>query len=179
MRILLVGDDVLTPEGLQRYLEEAMLKAEILRCSNGSTAVTAAAGISQGIVIAHMNLPGSAYGSEVLQQIKEANKNIHTVLVIRTGLYQHLEKELKTHIDHVLSMPFQKNKFRAFLRKTFRTIEDFQDHCKRREVYEEINRFLVSSTERNQAIASSFHRSDPSNQEIILTKAQEPDAVKK
>jgi hypothetical protein len=85
-----------------------MLKAEIVCCPNGSTAVHCAAGISQGIVIAHMNLPGSAYGSKVLQQVKEANQNIYTVLIIRTGLYQHLEKELKTHIDHVLTPAFSK-----------------------------------------------------------------------
>jgi DNA-binding NtrC family response regulator len=160
MQILLVGDDVLTPEDLQKFLEEAMLKAEIVCCSTGSTAVAAAAGISQGIVIAHMNLPGSAYGSKVLQQVKEANNNIYTVLIIRTGLYKHIEQELKTHIDHVMSLPFQKNKFRNFLRTTFRTIEDLQDHLKRREVYGQINRFLVSSTERNQEVTSSFRRSD-------------------
>jgi hypothetical protein len=42
-----------------------------------------------------------------------------------------------------------------------------------------INRFLVSSTEKNQAIASSFQRSGPFIKEINLEKAQEPDAVKK
>ncbi len=160
MQILLVGDDVLTPEDLQKFLEEAMLKAEIVCCSNGSTAVAMAAGISQGIVIAHMNLPGSAYGSKVLQQVKEANKNIYTVLIIRTGLYKNIEQELKTHIDHVMSLPFQRNKFRSFLRRTFRTIEDLQDYLKRQEVYGQINRFLVASTERNQAVTSSFQRSD-------------------
>lgn len=160
MQIILVGDNVLTPEDLQKFLEEAMLKAEIVCCSNGSTAVATATGLSQGIVIAHMNLPGIAYGSKVLQQIKEANKDIYTVLIIRTGLYKHIEQDLKSHIDHVMSLPFHRNKFRNFLRTTFRTIEDLQDHLKRREVYEQINRSLVASTERNQTVTSSFQRSD-------------------
>jgi YesN/AraC family two-component response regulator len=179
MQILLVGDAIMTPEGLQKYLGEAMLKAEIVCCPNGSTAVATAATIPQGIVIAHMNLPGSAYGSKVLQQVKEANQNIYTVLIIRTGFYQHLEKDLKMHIDHIMTPPFQKNQFRTFLRKTFRIIEDLQDHCKRREVYEQINRFLVDSTEKNRAVASSFQRSGHFIKESNLEKAKEPDAAEK
>lgn len=159
MQILLVGDDVLTPPDLQGYLEDTMLKAKVLCCPDGSLAVSAAAAIPMGIVIAHMNLPGSAYGSKVLQQIKEINKNVYTVLIIRTGLYQDVEKDLKTHIDHVLTIPLQKNKFRTFLRRIFRTLEDREDDFKRREVYEEINRFLVDSSEKTQAVSASFQRS--------------------
>lgn len=180
MHILLVGDDVLTPAGLHQYLEEAMLKAEIVYCPDGSTAAVTAAQISRGIVIAHMNLPGSSYGSRVLRQAKEANKNIYTVLIIRTSLYNTLDAELKADIDCVFTLPLPKGKFRHYLRKTFRAIEDLEDHCRRREVYGQINQFLVSSSEKNQAVSSSFQRSGRFIKDNSLTReGQEPEAVKK
>ncbi len=152
VRILLVGDDVLSPENLRQHLEESFLKAEIVPCASGATAAREAAGNLKIIVIAHMNLPGSEHGLQVLQQVKAANSSACTMLIIRPGLYQDADKSLKEQVEYTVEVPVQGRRFNTLLRKIFRALEDREDMDRRREAFRDMNRSLIKVSEKEKLI---------------------------
>ncbi len=144
MRIILVGDDVLSPDKLQVYLREAFLQAEVVFCPCGSQAPEATFA-DRVIAIAHMNLPGQEHGLEVLKQIKKANRSAYTMLLMRMGLFRELEERAKEGADAVIGIPIQGKAFRGLLRKVARSLEDREDRARRREVFRQINSSLVKT----------------------------------
>ena len=152
MRIILVGNDVLSPENLLRYLDESFLKAEICPCPSGPMAVEAAASDPALVVIAHMSLPGKEHGLDVLKQVKEVNPRAYTILVVRLSLYENLEAAFKEQVDWIMEIPLNGGKIRRLLRKTFRDLEDQADYARRQEIFHQINSSLIKNSERESAL---------------------------
>jgi DNA-binding response OmpR family regulator len=150
LRILLVGDEGLTPEALRTYLKEGLLKAEVIFCPCGSQAAAEAAAASSTVAIAHMNLPGTEHGLEILRQVKEANSGAYTMLLLRRGLFTELEERINGGVDALIGLPIQGKGFRELLRRVSRILEDREAGAYRRKVFHQINTSLVQSREREK-----------------------------
>lgn len=148
MRIILVGDEALPSKSLHKYLDEGLLQAEIVFCPSGPRAAEEAATDKNIIVMAHMNLPGKDHGLEVLKQVKEANSNAYTMLLLRTALFGELEERAREVADEVISIPIRAGYFRNLLRKVFRAMEDREDLARRRDVFRQINSFFIKTGNR-------------------------------
>lgn len=101
MRILLIGDEIVTPQCLLNFLRKDKLEAEVLFCGSGAAAMDIVAADSAEIVIAHANL-SHGDGQALLMQIKNINPDIYTMLITRQ---RDPVKALKTWVDDCITYP--------------------------------------------------------------------------
>lgn len=119
IRILLVGNDLLSLEKLQQHLAEAGLQAEIAACTAGSLALEISAKCAPDIVMAHLDFLAGKCGGEVLQRIKAENPGVHTLSIARPEDYSRLVPALEGGIDDYVTFPFTGHELGARLRKAF------------------------------------------------------------
>ena len=113
MRVLIIEDDVVLADGLERYLQQAGYRTDVV--ANGAHADALLAKADYDLVILDIGLPGLD-GFEVLRRLRTRRREVHVLVLTARDAVEDRVRGLDLGADDYLIKPFALLELEARLR---------------------------------------------------------------